>query len=89
VIDEVIGMGIAALLCSFSFFEFALAFFLFRLFDITKPPPVRQLDEWSKKKAMESGPLWAGFGIMADDIVAGLQALATFWILKQLGWTLG
>jgi len=86
VIDEVVGLGISVLFCSFSVFQFALAFALFRFFDITKIPPVRQLDQWSKKKAFASGPLWAGFGIMADDIVAGLQALMTYWTLQQLGW---
>ncbi|MBE3070340.1 MAG: phosphatidylglycerophosphatase A, partial [Planctomycetes bacterium] len=42
----------------------ALAFVWFRLFDILKPPPIRQLER-----------LPAGWGIMADDVAAGLAAL--------------
>ena len=42
-----------------------LALLLFRLFDILKPPPVRQLER-----------LPNGTGIMLDDVAAGLLALA-------------
>ncbi len=41
----------------------ALQFFLFRLFDVTKPPPARQLEK-----------LPAGWGILFDDLAAGLYA---------------
>ncbi|MBI4579716.1 MAG: phosphatidylglycerophosphatase A [Planctomycetes bacterium] len=41
----------------------AVQFFLFRLFDIVKPPPARQLEK-----------LPAGWGILMDDIAAGLYA---------------
>ncbi len=85
VIDEVIGMGIAALLCPLAPIPFGIAFVLFRFFDITKPPPVRQVDQWSKNKARESA-YWGGFGVMADDILAGLQALAVYATLNHFGW---
>jgi len=45
--------------------RFALGgFVLFRLFDIVKPPPVRNLES-----------LTGGWGIMADDIAGGVLAL--------------
>ena len=46
----------------------AFAFLLFRLFDIVKLPPARQIDrEWHH-----------GFGVMADDLVAAFYALVVF-----------
>ena len=42
---------------------FILAFFLFRLFDIVKPYPARQWQDWP-----------GGIGIMADDLMAGVYA---------------
>jgi len=48
-------------------------FLLFRLFDILKPPPVRQLER-----------LPAGTGIMMDDVAAGVLALATGQVLLLL-----
>ena len=46
----------------------AFAFVLFRVFDVVKPPPARLIDrEWHH-----------GFGVMADDIVAGFYALLVF-----------
>ena len=48
----------------------ALSLLLFRLFDILKPPPIRQLER-----------LPAGTGIMLDDVAAGLFALAIAQLL--------
>lgn len=45
-----------------------VAFFLFRFFDIVKPPPARQLDRMSRRRP------W--LGIMADDLVAALYTQA-------------
>ncbi len=64
VADEFLGMGLAAALapgggpvaCAF-------AFLLFRLFDILKPPPIRQVER-----------LPGGWGIAADDVTAGVLA---------------
>ena len=51
-----------------------IAFVTFRIFDIFKPPPVRQAEKLSK-----------GIGIVADDIIAGVYAnIATLIILKFL-----
>jgi phosphatidylglycerophosphatase A len=47
-----------------------LGFFLFRLFDILKPWPIRLLDKH----------VHGGFGIMIDDVLAGIFA----WVLLFL-----
>ena len=52
----------------------AVAFALFRVFDIVKPPPIRQLDAACKN----------GVGVMADDLLAALYALAVFALLQRL-----
>ncbi len=64
--DEFIGMWIALLLLPKTLVAYALAFALFRLFDIVKKGPVG----WADKRF--SG----GFGVMFDDVIAGLMALA-------------
>ncbi|HKD47177.1 MAG TPA: phosphatidylglycerophosphatase A [Rhizomicrobium sp.] len=68
VIDELAGQWLACAGISFNlgpakFQEFALAFLLFRLFDILKPWPI---------SAAEKLP--GGLGVMADDMVAGAAA---------------
>ena len=47
-------------------------YLLLRLFDISKPPPIRQLER-----------LPAGWGIMADDLMAGIYAAL---VLRGLLW---
>jgi phosphatidylglycerophosphatase A len=64
VIDEVIGQWIALLFCPPDWAHALIALALFRLFDILKPPPVRQLER-----------LPEGWGIVFDDVAAGLYAL--------------
>jgi phosphatidylglycerophosphatase A len=61
VVDEVLGQWIAlAGLRHFHWAGYLAAFALFRLFDIWKPPPVRQLEA-----------LPGGLGINMDDVMAG------------------
>ena len=79
VIDEVIGQGIAGWSVGTSFIGLLVAFIFFRVFDIFKFPPVRQLDRWSKH---QSGA-WAGFGVIADDILAGFQGLIVVLVLQH------
>ncbi len=70
VIDEVAGQWIA-LLGSLADWRHALiALVLFRLFDITKPFPARQLES-----------LPGGWGIVLDDVAAGLYALGVASLL--------
>ena len=55
----------------------ALAFLVFRLFDILKPPPIRYYERTFKN----------GFGVMLDDLVAAFYTLIVFAIAKTLlGW---
>lgn len=64
VIDEVIGMAISMWAIEPSWLSVALLFFLFRLFDIWKPFPVKNMEE------VFSG----GIGIVMDDVMAGIYA---------------
>ncbi len=64
VIDEVAGQWTALLFCPLDWRYALLAFVLFRAFDIVKPYPARQLER-----------LPGGWGIVFDDVAAGLYAL--------------
>lgn len=75
VIDEVVGMLVALWALPFQAGEALAAFLCFRLFDIAKPFPIRRL---------EAQP--GGWGIMLDDLVAGLYANAAVRIGR---WALG
>lgn len=72
VIDEVIGQWIALVACPIDWWHPLLALLLFRFFDITKPPPARQLED-----------LAGGWGIMLDDVAAGLYALVVLQLLRH------
>lgn len=73
VVDEVLGQWITlAGARSYNWKSYLTAFALFRLFDIWKPPPVRQLEA-----------LPGGLGINADDIMAGIYAAL---VLFAAGW---
>jgi phosphatidylglycerophosphatase A len=62
VIDEVLGQWLtAAAIVHATWQNYVLAFALFRIFDITKPWPVRKLER-----------LHGGLGIVADDLLAGV-----------------
>jgi len=67
VFDELIGQSLALLWVPRTLPAFAAAFVLFRLFDIWKPLGAREIQR-----------LPGGFGVMADDIVAGLVACGVF-----------
>ena len=72
VIDEVAGQLTTLILCPPDWAHAILALLLFRLFDILKPPPIRQLES-----------LHGGLGIMLDDVAAGLFALAAFALIHR------
>lgn len=63
VIDEVAGQLLVLFRLNPSWLLLLSSFFLFRLFDIAKPFPVRQVEKFSK-----------GWGIMADDIMAAIYS---------------
>jgi phosphatidylglycerophosphatase A len=76
VIDEVVGQMIAYSLAGktqISIVSIIAGFALFRVFDITKPFPIRRLEG-----------LPGGVGVMADDVGAGVYALAGLTLLQYL-----
>lgn len=70
VIDEVLGMGVAMLAIPKQWPFVIMAIVLFRVFDIWKPYPIRRIEKLP----------W-GWGIMTDDLMAGVYARV--WI--QIG----
>ncbi len=79
VIDEVAGMWLAMLpLGRPSWLSLLATFGLFRLFDITKPGPVGTLDRMPGR-----------FGVMGDDLAAGLAAAILVamlqWAIRSMG----
>jgi len=71
VIDEVIGQWIALLFSPVDWKHGLIALILFRLLDITKPFPVRRFER-----------LPGGWGIVFDDVAAGLYALGIASLLR-------
>jgi phosphatidylglycerophosphatase A len=70
VVDEVIGQWLSlAGATTLNWKAWTSAFILFRLFDIVKPPPVRQLEK-----------LPGGSGIIADDVMAGIYAALVLYL---------
>lgn len=74
VIDEVAGQLIALIGVPLAWKTFLAGFILFRIFDIVKPPPVRQLER-----------LPEGTGIVVDDLGAGVYALLIMHLLLHFG----
>ena len=74
VIDEVAGQLVTLIAVPLRWKTFLVGFILFRTFDILKPPPLRQLERMPE-----------GTGIVADDLAAGLYALACLHLLMHLG----
>ena len=66
VIDEFDGMFISIICFPSVWYYAVLAFVLFRIFDILKPFPISMLDK----------RIGGGLGVMLDDVLAGLFALA-------------
>ena len=77
VIDELLGMWLVLLPFSDpGWAKIGIAFVLFRIFDMWKPWPVHASESW----------LPGGYGIMIDDVMAGLQALLVMWLLQLVGF---
>jgi len=73
VVDEVIGQWITLAGASvLNWKTWLAAFLLFRLFDIWKPPTVRQLEH-----------LNGGLGIVADDVMAGVYGALAIFLLDR------
>lgn len=72
--DEVVAMMLILWLVPLTFGWILAAFLLFRLFDIVKLPPARQIDASWKN----------GFGVMMDDIAAALHTLIVLAIAQRV-----
>ena len=71
VIDEMAGFLVALLWLPLNPMTLCLGFVLFRVFDIVKPPPIRAIEKrWL-----------GGWGVVMDDVVAGVFANATLRLL--------
>ncbi len=73
VIDELVGLWMALSVAPANLWGYLAAFALFRFFDIVKVWPANWVDKNVK------GP----HGIMADDVVAGLWAMAALMIIQE------
>jgi len=73
--DEFVGFWIAMAALPITWQSVVLGFVLFRVFDILKPWPISWLDK------RVSG----GFGIMIDDVIAGLAAAVVIYFLGYFG----
>lgn len=65
VYDEIAAFFLVFIFVSLTWWTAILGFALFRLFDIWKPMPIKRVEKWP-----------GGWGIMADDLVAGAMAAA-------------
>ena len=74
--DVVAGLFITMLAIDISALSVAVGFIMFRLYDIVKPWPISVVDK----------NLHGGSGIMLDDILAGLAALASMHLLVYFNW---
>ena len=74
VVDEVIGQWITlAGAATYNWKTYLAAFVLFRLLDVWKPAPAHQLES-----------LPGGWGIVADDVMAGLYGALAIFVLDRL-----
>lgn len=77
VIDELLGMWLVLLPFGRPGWRtIGIAFVLFRIFDMWKPWPVHASEKW----------LPGGYGVMIDDVMAGLLALLVMGVLHVCGW---
>lgn len=72
VIDEVAGMALTLLLVPQSFFYLLAGLVAFRFFDIVKPLGIKKMEQLPK-----------GWGVMADDMLAGLYAFILVQVIIQ------
>jgi phosphatidylglycerophosphatase A len=74
VVDEVIGQWITlAGAATFNWKTYLAAFVLFRLLDMWKPAPARQFENFP-----------GGWGIVADDVMAGVYGALAIFVLDHL-----
>jgi phosphatidylglycerophosphatase A len=73
VVDEVAGYLLTLVAVPRTWPNLIIGFFLFRLFDIWKPPPVRWIDRH----------VHGGFGVVADDLGAGVYGAICLWLIDH------
>jgi len=73
VIDEFAGVLVALAGHAVTFRNLLIGFILFRAFDILKPYPVRELER-----------LPGAYGIIADDVLAGILASAALFVIGRI-----
>ncbi len=71
VIDEMVGFLVGMFMIPSGVRNILLGFFLFRAFDIIKPFPIRALEERVR----------GGYGVVLDDIVAGIYTNLSIHVL--------
>lgn len=69
--DEIAGYLITMFLIPISWQSLVIGFILFRIFDILKPWPISYIDKH----------IHGGFGIMFDDVIAGVMALVCMHLI--------
>ena len=74
VVDEIAAFLLVLFFVGPDWVRVAFAFLLFRLFDIWKPPPIRQLDAAIKN----------GVGVMLDDLLAAAYTLVVFALWQRV-----
>ena len=74
VVDEIVAFLIVLYFVGGDPLRQAFAFLLFRVFDIAKPPPIRQVDAALKN----------GVGVMVDDLLAAAYTLFVFALVVRL-----
>jgi phosphatidylglycerophosphatase A len=75
VVDEVAGMALSVLTLPPTPLALVAGFVLFRAFDVLKPFPANVAQR-----------LPGGLGVVVDDLVAGLYALALLLLARRIGW---
>lgn len=78
VIDEVAGQWLVLWAAGNDIRFWIVGFVLFRLFDILKPYPIKQIEIY----CAEGSQLSKATGIMVDDIAAAIYAMACLWALR-------
>ena len=74
--DEIVGFMITMILVPVSVTTIVVGFALFRFFDIVKPWPISAVDK----------KIHSGFGIMLDDIIAGIMAFTVMQLIFVVNW---
>lgn len=72
VLDEIAALFLIQIWFPVSTAGLIVQFLSFRFFDILKPPPCRQGEQ-----------LPGGWGIVADDLLAGVYSIATVWLVNR------